>query len=86
MILGVILIILDIFIGLDFFVLPVGVASIIVSILIYAQANMWFGDNFLFDTWKQIIIWFSVLSLFSVVIIKIIFQRHKKRESDINQY
>ena len=39
MVLGIILIILDIFIGLDFFVLPIGVAAMIMSFMLYFQKD-----------------------------------------------
>ena len=42
-ILGFTLIIIDIFLG-SFFILPIGVAAFLVSGLIFAQNQLWFGD------------------------------------------
>ena len=85
-ILGIILITLDIFIGFEFFVLPVGVAALILSGIIYATINVWFGEFVPFETWKGVLIWFSVLSIISVGIIRFFFQRSKKQQPDINRY
>ena len=85
-ILGIILIILDIFVGFDFFILPVGIAALILSGIIYAQINTWFGEFVIFETWKGIIIAFAVLSIISIGIIKFLFQMSKKSRPDINQY
>ena len=85
-ILGIILIMLDIFIGFNFFILPVGISALIISGIIYAQVNTWFGESLIFETWTGILIGFSVLSIISIGIIKLIFQNSKKSQSDINQY
>lgn len=85
-ILGIILIALDILFGYDFFVLPVGVSALILSGIIYATVNVWFGEFVPFETWKGVLIWFSVLSIISVGIIRFFFQRSKKQQPDINRY
>lgn len=85
-ILGILLVMLDLMIGFEFFILPVGMAAIIVAGLIYAQANLWFGDAIIFSTWKGILIWFAILSVASVGIIKVFFQKSKNDQPDINQY
>jgi len=85
-ILSIILIILDISVGLGLFVLPIGVASIILSGVIYAQTERLFGDFIIFETWKGLLIMFAVLSIVSIFLIKKIFQNTNKNRSDINQY
>ncbi len=85
-ILGILLIVLDLMIGFDFFVLPVGIAAILVAALIYGQSELWFGDFFIFESWKGILIWFAGLSLASVGIIRVFFQKSKDDQPDINQY
>ena len=54
-ILGILLIIADIFLGYDFFVLPIGVSAIIISSILYLQKGSFeeFGDFILFDTWQE---------------------------------
>lgn len=85
-ILGIVLIALDIFIGFEFFVLPVGIAALILSVIMYATINVWFGDSVPFETWKGVLIWFSGLSIISVGVIRFFFQKSKKRHPDINKY
>ena len=54
-ILGILLIIADIFLGYDFFVLPIGVSAIIISSILFLQKGSFeeFGDFILFDTWQE---------------------------------
>jgi len=68
------------------FVLPIGVSALILSGIIYAQDEMLFGGLIIFETWKGLLITFSVLSIISIFLIKKIFQNTKKSQSDINQY
>ena len=84
-ILGFILIIIDIFIG-SFFILPIGVAAFLVSGLILAQNQLWFGDFMLFETWRDIAVYFAIFSIVSIGIIRLIFQRRIKGQTDINEY
>ena len=83
---GILLIAVDFTIGADLFLLPIGLAALLIAALLYAQENLWFGDVILFGTWKQIIIWFSALSVISIGIIRFSFQRRRKDEPDINDY
>ncbi|MDA0664306.1 MAG: hypothetical protein O3B08_15920 [Proteobacteria bacterium] len=83
---GLLLVVLDLVIGFDFFVLPVGIAAFIIAAMIYAQSALWFGDFMVFETWKGIMIWFAALSLASVGLIKVFLQKPKEDQPDINQY
>ena len=85
-ILGIILIILDLLIGFDFFVLPVGISALLMAGIIYVQLNDWFGEFVVFQTWVGLLIWFSALSFISIGIIKLFFQKSKEDQPDINQY
>ena len=84
-ILGFILIIVDIFLG-SFFILPIGIAAFLISGLILAQNQLWFGDYIFFETWRDIVIYFAILSVISIGIIKLIFEKRFKKEPDINEY
>ena len=84
-ILGFTLIIIDIFLG-SFFILPIGVASFLVSGLIFAQNKLWFGDFMFFETWRGIAVYFAIFSIISIGIIRLIFQRRIKGQTDINEY
>ena len=84
LILGLILIITDIFLG-SFFLLPIGVSAFIISGFLYSQAQLWLGSVFL-ETWKDVLIYFSALSVLSIGIVKLIFQRKADNKDDINDY
>ena len=85
-ILGLVLIVADVFLGFNFFVLPIGIAALILAFLVYSENNALFGSIVLFDNWRDVIIWFSALSVASVGLLKIVFQRKNKSEPDINKY
>ena len=78
-ILGILLIIADIFLGYDFFVLPVGVSALIISLILYLQTG-------LFNTWHDVAYWFSGLSLVSIILMRLLFKLRKKDRIDINEY
>ena len=84
-ILGFILIIVDIFLG-SFFILPIGIAAFLISGLILAQNQLWFEDFIFFETWRDIAIYFAILSVISIGLIKLLFGRRFKNEPDINEY
>ena len=87
-ILGILLIIADIFLGYDFFVLPVGVSALIISLILYLQEGAYeeFGDFILFNTWHDVAYWFSGLSLVSIILMRLLFKLRKKDRIDIDEY
>ena len=86
LILGILLIIVDFTIGAALFLLPIGLAAILMSGLLVSQEGLWFGDVIFFETWRQIIIWFSLLSVAFVGVIRFLFQRARRGQADINEY
>ncbi|HAE02091.1 MAG TPA: hypothetical protein DCL95_10860 [Rhodospirillaceae bacterium] len=86
LILALVLIIADIIVGLDFFVLPVGVAAAIVSALLFAESRFWFSDTILLESWREVLIAFAILSVAAIFLIRKLFQRHNADTPDINQY
>ena len=87
-ILGILLIIADIFLGYDFFVLPVGVSALIISLILYLQTGSFeeMGDFILFNTWHDVAYWFSGLSVVSIILMRLLFKLRKKDRIDINEY
>ena len=87
-ILGILLIIADIFLGDDFFVLPIGVSALIISFMLYMQKGKYeeLGDLILFNTWHDVAYWFSGLSLVSIILMKLLLKLRKKDRVDINEY
>ena len=87
-ILGILLIIADIFLGYDFFVLPIGVSALIISFMLYMQKGKYeeLGDLILFNTWHDVAYWFSGLSLVSIILMRLLLRLRKKDRVDINEY
>ena len=87
-ILGILLIIADIFLGYDFFVLPIGVSALIISLILYLQTGSFeeMGDFILFNTWHDVAYWFSGLSVVSIILMRLLFKLRKKDRIDINEY
>lgn len=83
---GLLLVLADIFLGFNLFVLPVGVAALIVAGIIVVQENGVLGAAPLYDDWQGVIYWFAGLSVISVVLLRIVFQRFKQDSPDINDY
>ena len=87
LILGILLVLADIFLGYDFFVLPVGAAALLVSLIVYAQQDGWFGEETVFlDDWHEVGFLFAFLSVISIGVIRFLWQRNKKEQPDINDY
>ena len=84
--LGLVLVLADIFLGFSLFVLPVGVAALIVAGIIFVQINAILGITQLYSDWQGLVYWFAGLSVVSVGLLRLIFQRPKKDLPDINQY
>ncbi len=85
-ILGILLVIADVFLGYDFFVLPTGIAAFFIAAILYGQNNQWFGDSVIFETWHDIGITYAILALISIALLKFGLQRKKQDEPDINDY
>ena len=83
--LGVLLILLDVIIGLDV-ILPIGVAALILAGFIFAQQSMWIEEPIAISTWRGVLILFAALSIVSIGIIRLVFQRSRKSKPDINEY
>ena len=83
---GILLIVVDFTIGAALFLLPIGLAAILMAFILFAHEGLWFGDVVFLDTWRQIIICFSILSIAFVGIIRVLFQRRKRGQPDINDY
>lgn len=85
LILALVLVGADIMLGLQFFVLSIGVASLLLAGVLLAQQNQWFGDAVLIETWHSVGVWFAVLSVASILLIKLLV-RQRRDQPDINEY
>ena len=86
LILALLLIVADIAVGLNFFVLPIGIAAALVSAMLFAEQHFWFSNLVLLESWRDVMIAFAVLAVVSVFVVKKLFQRPTDAEDDINTY
>ena len=85
LIVGILLVIIDIFLLGSSFLLPIGSSALIVSVLVYFDtSNVW--EFQLFDTWQKILLYFGIFSVVSIFIIKIFIKARGDKGKDINQY
>ena len=84
-ILALVLVGADILFGLQFFVLSIGVAALLLAGALIAQQNLWFGDAVVIETWRGVGVWFAVLSVASIFLIKLVL-RQRRGQPDINKY
>ena len=82
---GLVLVIADIFLGYGFFVLPIGIAAFLISGLLVIDEGGYFSSK-MFGSWRDILIYFAVLSVISIGILRLVFQKYKSDDKDINQY
>jgi membrane protein implicated in regulation of membrane protease activity len=85
LIVGILLVIIDIFLLGSSFLLPIGISALILSVLVYFDiSNVW--EFQLFDTWRKILLYFGIFSVASIFIIKIFIKVRGDKGKDINQY
>ena len=80
---GILLIVVEVLVG-GMFALPVGVSALIMAVLMYADEQTMLGESRLLTDWEDILIAFAVLTVVSVGVLRLLFQR--KDEGDINKY
>jgi len=85
LIVGILLVIIDIFLLGSSLELPIGISALILSVLVcFDISNVW--DFQLFDTWRKILLYFGIFSVASIFIIKIFIKARGDNGKDINQY
>ena len=85
LILGIIIIIFDIFF-LGMVLLPFGLSSLIIATLLYFDYKMYFSNFVFFETWRDILIYYAIFSIISLGAIKFFLRKNKTSRSDINEY
>lgn len=80
-ILGLSLIICDIFLG-TYFIIPIGIASIMIAI--FLQFEIIFSQDE--KSIREILIYFSLLSVFSIFLLKFLFRYRRQDRDDVNNY
>ena len=85
LILALVLVGVDIVFGLQYFVLSIAVAALLLAGVLLAQQNLWFGDAVMIETWRNVGVWFAVLSVASIFLIKFLL-RKRRGPPDVNEY
>jgi membrane protein implicated in regulation of membrane protease activity len=85
-ILGITLVIADIFLGYGLFILPFGISAFIISAIIFADKHVYIKEINVLENWKDVLIYYSAISIISIFIIKKLFQKKLSKQSDINDY
>jgi len=83
-ILGLALIIVDIFLS-SFFLLPIGISALFISGLLYFFIEEVQASG-LMTSWRDILLWFAALSVISIFLMQLFVRIRKKDRKDINQY
>jgi membrane protein implicated in regulation of membrane protease activity len=86
LIVGLVLVLADIFLGFGLFVLPIGVAALIVAGMVTLQQNGVLGETTLYSNWRGVVYWFAGLSVSSVLLLRLVFQKPRQDKPDINEY
>ncbi|MBC6497288.1 MAG: hypothetical protein GDA54_03080 [Alphaproteobacteria bacterium GM7ARS4] len=82
-ILGLVLIIADMILGWNFFVVPIGFASLATAFLLGMTWDFGFIN---YNAWSHIVLLFAVSSLLCVGILRTFFHNKKETPKDINDY
>jgi len=86
-IIGIILIILEVFDG-NLIAFSFGVSALILAILLWTDEKYILGDFIIIESTRELLYAYGVISLLSIILIKFIFQpwKSKRGEKDINIY
>jgi len=84
LILGLVIIIIDIFLG--FILLPFGISSFLIAILLFCDRHLIFSDFVFFETWRDILLYYALLSLIALAGLRLFFNKNKSINADINDY
>ncbi len=85
-ILAIVLIVADLVLGMNYLLLPVGVACFFIAILVFLKNNGLVPDFISFYNWQHVGLWFAGLSLVSIGLLKLYGRSKLKSNEDINKY
>jgi membrane protein implicated in regulation of membrane protease activity len=84
-VLGISIIIIDVFF-VGGILLPFGISSLMIAAFRFSDQNMLLGDFLFFETWRDILLYYSLLSLLSLVVLRVFLKLGDKNKIDINDY
>ena len=85
-ILAIALILADLLLGLNYILLPVGIACLIISGMVFLKNNDYMPAFIALEDWHHVGYWFAGLSIVSVAILRFYARSGQKEEEDINRY
>ena len=85
-ILAIVLIVADLVLGVNYLLLPIGVACFLIAILAFLKNNGLIPEFIGFDNWRHVGLWFAGFSLISIGLLKLYGRSTSKSDEDINKY
>ena len=85
-ILAIALVIADLVLGMNYLLLPIGVACFLIATLVFLKNNGLIPEFISFDNWRQVGLWFAGFSLISIGLLKLYARSTLKGNEDINKY
>jgi membrane protein implicated in regulation of membrane protease activity len=85
-ILAIALILADLFFGMNYILLPVGIACLAIAGLVFLKNHDILPQFVALDHWRHVGYWFAGLSVIAVAVLQIYARSNTKDNEDINQY
>ena len=85
-ILAIALILVDLFFGMNYILLPIGIACLAVAGLVFFKNHDILPQFVALDHWRHVGYWFAGLSIIAVPLLQIYARSNTKDNDDINQY
>ena len=82
---GIILCILEIYDN-HFFFLPIGIAALLTSLSLFIDEKNIITESNLLSNWGIVLIYFGLLSIISVYVLRYIFHKKIEKNKDVNIY
>ena len=95
LILGILLILTDLLLGLNYFLLPLGIGAFLTALMVVFSNSLlseevlmerkWYESMLVFENWKDLLYWFAGFSLLCTVFMRVFFKKAHE-QFDINEY
>ena len=95
LIIGILLILIDLLFGLNYFLLPLGIVAFLTALMVALSNSLlseevlmgrrWYESMLIFENWKDLLYWFAGFSLLCTVIMRVFFKKAHE-QFDINEY
>lgn len=83
---AVLLILADLFFGMNYILLPVGIACLAIAGLVFLKNNTILPEFIPLENWHHVGYWFAGLVLIAVVVLRIYARSGVEKDEDINKY